>query len=334
MLLTKTRAYGLIELLLATAIASLLFALLIQLFLQFSESTFRFEQQASRNEVVHFAMVELQRDIRMAHYLPCGQTATQSSILNTATSHWWQNPFANQIRGYDDQQLPEAIVKDAISDQDALMILRAGKNRASIKSYAANRFTLAGEQSLAWLRTGSLLFACDPSHTVLFQAGVVNRRDRTIEVALDPAQKPGNCSRDLGPSLVGQCLQQGHSFQALSYIADYHAAIYYLSTSVSGNGRSIYREVLQLSGKPGKISSRRQELSAGIDTISFRYDLDLDRDGYAETHATAAEIRQQHLPWTHVSGVEIMLRYESSRHRIGPAVVAAAQPDRIHVAIR
>ena len=74
----RIQAYGLIELLLVTAAASLLFVLLIQLFLQLSQTTFRLEQQAVRNEVVYFALTEMKRDIRMARYLPCGQTATKT----------------------------------------------------------------------------------------------------------------------------------------------------------------------------------------------------------------------------------------------------------------
>ena len=72
----NTQAYGLIELLLVTAAASLLFILLIQLFVQLSQTTFRLEQQAVHNEVVYFGLTEMKRDIRMARYLPCGQTAT------------------------------------------------------------------------------------------------------------------------------------------------------------------------------------------------------------------------------------------------------------------
>ena len=335
----KTQAYGLIELLLVTAAASLLFVLLIKLFLQLSQTTFRVEQQAAHNQVVYFPLAEMQRDIRMARYLPCGQTKTQTSILKGSENSWWQNPFDNQLRGYEATQLPQAIVKDAIKDHDALMILRAGKNRIPIKSYKANRFVLAGEGSLAWLRKGALLIACDPNHTVLFQAGAVDLKQRTIEVTLDDKQIPGNCSQALGPALVesalsGQCLQQTYDFQTLSYITDYYAAIYYLSKAVSGKGRSIYREALTLSGKQGRISSRREELASGIAQLSFRYDLDIDRDGYAELQRTAAEIRQQSLAWSSVSAVEILLQYEPSRQSVLPAVSRSTQSDHSHVAIR
>jgi len=82
------------------------------------------------------------------------------------------------------------------------MILRAGENHIPIKSYEANRFVLGGKASLAWLRKGALLIACDPNHTVLFQAGVINRKHRTIEVGLDSTQIPGNCSQVIGPPIV------------------------------------------------------------------------------------------------------------------------------------
>ncbi len=328
-----------IELLLVTAAASLLFVLLIQLFLQLSQTTFRLEQQAVRNEVVYFALTEMKRDIRMARYLPCGQTATKTSILNMNDNNWWQNPFDNQLRGYDSKRLPQAIVKDAIKDHEALMILRAGENRIPIKSYEANRFVLGGKASLAWLRKGALLIACDPNHTVLFQAGVINRKHRTIEVGLDSTQIPGNCSQAIGPPIVdsglpGQCQQQAYDFQTLSYITDYYAAIYYLSMSVSGKSPAIYREALTLSSKQGRVSSRREELSSGIAQMSFRYDLDVDQDGYAEARRTAAEIRQQGLAWPSVSAVEMLLQYDSSEQSMLPAVIRSTQSDRIHVAIR
>ncbi len=335
----NTQAYGLIELLLVTAAASLLFILLIQLFVQLSQTTFRLEQQAVHNEVVYFGLTEMKRDIRMARYLPCGQTATQTSILKVSENNWWQNPFDNQLRGYGAKQLPQAIVKDAIKDHEALMILRAGKNRIPIKSYKANRFVLAGKASLAWLHKGALLIACDPSHTVLFQAGVVNRENRTVEVSLDSTQTPGNCSQAVGPPIVdsglsGKCLQQVHNFQNLSYIADYYAAIYYLSKAVSGESRAIYRELLTLSSKQGRIYSRREELSSGVEKVSFHYDLDVDQDGYAEVRRTAAEISQQGLAWSSVSAVEILLQYDSSEQSMLPSVIRSTQSDRSHVAIR
>ena len=134
--------------------------------------------------------------------------------------------------------------------------------------------------------------------------------------------------------LPGQCQQQAYDFQTLSYITDYYAAIYYLSMSVSGKSPAIYREALTLSSKQGRVSSRREELSSGIAQMSFRYDLDVDQDGYAEARRTAAEIRQQGLAWPSVSAVEMLLQYDSSEQSMLPAVIRSTQSDRIHVAIR
>jgi len=71
----------LIELLLVTATASLLFVLLIQLFLQLSQTTFRLEHQAVRNEVVYFALTEMKRDIRWFRIISRGVSSSSSHTV-------------------------------------------------------------------------------------------------------------------------------------------------------------------------------------------------------------------------------------------------------------
>lgn len=308
----KIQAYGLLELMFATAAASLLFILLMQLFMQLTQSTFFLEKQALRNDVVYFALTELKRDIRMSRYLPCGSTAIQVSLLDEV--NWWHNPFINQLRGYDAKKLPKAIANDALEGNDALMILRAGGNRQSIKSFESHRFTLSANSDLSWLRKGALLIACDSKHTLLFKAGEVSHKDLTIDMSVHARQRLDKCNEGLDPlnndlAEDTQCLEASFAQHSPSYITDYYAVIYYVSKAVSAASNAIYREQLTLSKKEGRVSSRRHELNPGVNRVDFKYQLDINQDGYAETQLTAGEIKRQQLAWSSVSAVDILLHY-------------------------
>ncbi len=268
------------------------------------KSTYRVTEGLSRlQENIRFSTDMLAWDIRMAGYIPCSQPQAQLNVVDS--NDWWAPLFTNAIRGFENgaNPFPGDSVNKVSLGSDSILILRGGSRVAAINYYDADNNEFIMQRDLggsSWVKSGSLMVACDLHKARLFQAGKIQSGDPTkISVADGSASEiPGNTTTNLNAS-----------FSNDSQLSNYHAVTYYISDSTSRNGSSLYRRYLNVNASL-KNSPLKEELIEGVESMQILYGLDVNADGTADRYIQADNaIVSGH--WQDVVAVKVSLLFAS-----------------------
>ena len=302
----KQSGFTIVELMVGLLLSLLLVAGVLQVYLG-SKTTYNITEGLSRlQENTRSSAEMLAKDIRMAGYIPCSQPQNSASVINADAEDWWAPVFNQPIRGFEGESstasFPAEIASTAKVGSDALVVIRSGEKVAGVKLFdqANNQFILQRDVGANWVEDDSLMVVCDSTNARLFQAATVNTT--SVEVAAvgtDPA--PGNASNIT------------RSFGSDAQLANYSAAIYYIRTSSSGEGFSLYRRFLNVNST-GDNTLVTEELAEGIENMQLLYGYDSDDDGIAEQYLKAndAMLTGGNIDnWQNVATVKIGLLYAS-----------------------
>ncbi len=300
--LLKQSGVTVIELMVALVLSLLLMAGVLQVYLG-SKTTYSVTEGLSRlQENTRSSAELLARDIRMAGYVPCSQPQNSATLINFDANDWWAPIFDQPIRGYEgDTSTAGFPVSDARVGSDAIVVLRGGDKVAGVKLFdqANNQFILQRSVETNWVEDGSLMIACDSTNARLFQAAAIDTDSVTVaNVGTTPA--PGNAS------------PVTRNFGSDAQLANYSAAIYYIRSSSSGQGFSLYRSYLNVNSAGVNAPSTPEELAEGIEHMQLLYGYDSDGDGFAERYLQADDAVFNTLAnWQNVASVKIGLLYAS-----------------------
>lgn len=279
----RQKGLTVVELMVGLLLSLLLMGGMLQVYLG-TRTTYEVTEGLSRlQENTRFSADMLARDIRMAGYVPCSQPQNTNSIVqaDVAAGDWWADLFNTPVRGFEGEggtsSFPAEVATDAIAGSDAILILRGGNKVAGVNFFdsANNRFIMQRNLGAGWIEDGSLMVACDSTNATLFQASGTQTSTVTQVSVADNTASPGNSTTNLG-----------YSFGNDAQLANYNAVIYYIVSSVSGDGLSLYRKYLNVASSASAVSNR-EELLEGVESMQLLYGIDSDGDGIANQYVKA-----------------------------------------------
>lgn len=314
--MTVTRSAGitLIELMIALAISAVLLAGVSTVYVGNRKAATLNEGISRVQENLRFASELLAQDIRMAGYVGC-KTDNITNALNTPTlPHLDIN---TPLQGFDNSEpgeFPDEITnvsnpvqQRAVVGSDALIVLRGGGAEFNIVSHNTNSATLGLDRVPTGILTqGQIVVVSDCRHSAALQiSDPVTGSATTIVHNTGGSTSPGNCWKKLGPiedpanpPACGGGTGTPHPFST-GKLLTMQSHLYYVATSVSGSGTSLYR--LSLNG--GALSVR-EELAEGVENLQVMYGIDgADTDSVPDRYVTADAVAD----WSTVNSVRIGL---------------------------
>lgn len=303
----KNKGFTVVELMVGVTLGLILLGSIVQVYLS-TKQTYDFTNGLARvQESARYSLDLMSRDIRMAGYVPCGNTAVRANLLNNADAEWWSNFFERPLQGFEGgtDTFPGNLNR-RVETADALLVLRGGNNVAGVNFYdsANNQFIMQRDLENDWIETGDLMLACDSQNTALFQAGeLTSANPSRIEVSTG-GQVPGNCSTQLASQCGGTEVE--YIFGNDAQLVNYEAVIYYIAERVEGsNDFSLYREYVFTADANQNTDTRAEELLEGVENMQLLYGFDQDTDGIANTYLQANEIADD--DWGQVVSIRVSL---------------------------
>lgn len=298
----RQRGLSLIELMIAVLISMLLIGGTIQIFIS-NKATYRLTEAQSRlQENARFAIMFLTRDIRMAGFIPCGQTTNVANTVNSPDD-WWKDFFNSGLNGYEggvstfpaDFPSVGTSAGDRVTTTDAIVALGGTSVSACVTSHSATAasFTLCGPTS--GIDKGDLLMVCDATNSSLFQMSGPNSsapHTNVVHATGVSGISPGNCTKGLGSPVPSPCTTNGtpYVYGADAQIVKFQATAYFIGISTSGTTNSLYRRTLVNTG--GTIAPQSEEIVEGIENMQVLYgeDTDTTPDGVANYYVRANDV--------------------------------------------
>lgn len=280
---------GLVEIMVALVVSSLLIGGLIQIFSS-NKQTYILQDEMSRlQENGRFAFHFLMKDLRMAGYFGCrNNVPVQNNLDPTSSDYDFSYDFAGsplitynaKDAGGWSPALPASIqALDPLAGNDIVLIRSAEASSVSLTSpYQSGDATKASIhlEKGHGLSKGDIAVVSDCSKATVVQitgeggggtsAAVTNNTGNSVS--------PGNATSALG-----------HNYGDGAIISKIQSNVFYVANNVSGVP-ALYRKTLTN-------GENAEELVAGVDQLSFRYGYDSngDRelDGYTEA-PTASQL--------------------------------------------
>ncbi len=321
--LHRQAGIGLVEIMIALAIALFLLAGIYALFVN-TKSTYTTQQGLSRlQETARYTLNRLAREVRMAGYRGCGGVGTAAidnrlAVSSTNAAQQFIYDFKLAVEGNDAQgggtwapSLPPTLTgltHPPLADSDVLTI-RGGTGQ-SVNITAPMPKTSSelkvNNVSTSGLKAGDIVMLSDCSHASIFQVTAIQTSSNHIQhhggtdAANDP---PGNISQTLS-----------YVYQAGAGVQQYGTTSYYIAdadaTSTSETVAGCKDGGCGLWMKTG--NDAPVELVRGVDDMQVLYGVAPDLKEAASSYVTADNVSD----WTRVVSVRLALLVSS----ISPAL--------------
>lgn len=306
---SSTRGFGLVELMIALLIGSLVSIAAISIFLAVKQ-TYRFNQAVSEvQDGTRVAFEYLSRDLRQAGLSGCDMSEPIANVLNTGPNNggtaWYAN-WANALHGYNGQTADPAIatgtgVGQRVAGTDSLEIFTLPDAGVSVAQDTNNgstsaQFKLNQDSNLA---PGDLAMVCDYDHGAIFQVTGPHSDNRTV-VHNTGTGTPGNCSKGLGYPSVCTTNGNSYTFSENARIVRLQANVWYLGHNPA-QGTSLYRETLVANG--GALTPQTYEMVRNVTAWTPLYHL-AGQNGFVP----AGNVTD----WTQVDAVRLQLTVQST----------------------
>jgi len=264
----QMRGLGVVELLLALLIGTLVVAAAISVFVSNRQTVAATQGLARIQQNMQAALELLARDLKMAGGNPCSRNIPLANVLNAQASRWWTRlasaetadvPWGNSVRGLSTAEFPAGTgAGERVAGSDAIELLSADAHAVTVVSHDGTRLIL--NTAAHGFVSGQLLLVCDPRQASLFQATVSGSTLRHPAGAM-------NCSAHLG--LPGGCEAAPFVYAPPALVARWAPVRWYLGHNGRG-GTSLYQMVMD---RNGQSRIRRQEVVTHIRSLAFRYRL-------------------------------------------------------------
>lgn len=290
------RGLTLVELMIAMTIGMFITGMVSVLFLASNKTSSYQEATARMQENARFAMTALSRSIRNAGYRSCGTSSTLSNVVSGGTSTWAYN-LETPVTGYEGgvSTFP-AQIGSPIANTDALVLVGVDSvaETAVISHDIASLSFTTGAHSI---RNGAVMVVSDCSNVTVFQNTGSNAPNQTRIFHGTSGVAPGNCFGGLGASCSKT--ERNHQFLPGATMSPLFSASYYIATSASGTGRSLWAVMLTDNGSVGAAT----EIIEGVDDMQLEYGEDTDGDGVPNGYVKANAVGV----WANVSAIRVSL---------------------------
>jgi type IV pilus assembly protein PilW len=271
------RGFSVVEIMIALTISLVLLAGVYKIYLGSKQSYRLTEGEARLQENGRFAMYFLTRQIRGAGYIGCANLDSVNSDSGKANIIVTSRPTdlvfntASVITGYDSGTWPAkfpAKPGNLVSGNSVILVRSASPvgTQLTTKMDRTNTSVQVVGNPESW-KAGDYLFVTDCAHADIFEATGVSSGAGPITISYGASYNvPGHLSAIYA---VG------------SQMMAYHSHLFYLGTSSSGAGNSLYE--VSDGGTP-------EELVDNVQAMSALYGVDTDGDKAANLYDSAAQV--------------------------------------------
>lgn len=294
--LRAQRGFTLIELMISLVLGLLVVGAATGIFLS-NQKTYRATESLARvQESGRVAFELMARDVREAAGNPCGKNLPVANVLNgasdPATRPWWMN-WEEGIGGYDNGALT-----GSSSGTDALQFLATDSSPATVTQHDQNPGNAGSPANFKvnstthGLKSDDIILVCDYTQASILQINKADDGNVTVEFNKGNGN-PGNCTKGLGVPVICTANGSSKSYGKNSLIAKLYAVRWYVADSKSGNGRALYRVLMD----KGAVLTP-EEVTDGIQNMQLTY-LVSGANGYVPASAS--------VDWKNVVAVKITL---------------------------
>lgn len=297
----RQKGIGLVEIMVALLVSSLLVAGVIQIFISNRQAYDLQGELGKLQENGRFAFQYLTEDLRMAGYMGCSRNLSVGNNLNDPDQYAYNLDGEPLVGLYVDgsgnlsgASVPTGLDLGTLTpNTDVVMIRRAGDDTVDLrppyrdKANPANTLVVQGHD----LKEGDIVVVSDCTNATIVQlttsadgsnASVTHNDSNSSKVV------PGNSTKDLG-----------HNYGEGATVSKMLNIIYYIDEGMDGNP-ALFRK---LGTDPS------EELMGGVENFRLTYGLDTDGDGDMDTdYMTAEEIDtdvSSSVDWSNVIAVRV-----------------------------
>ncbi|MED5388442.1 MAG: PilW family protein [Pseudomonadota bacterium] len=307
----RQKGIGLVEIMVALVIGSLLVAGVVQIFVSNRQAYDLQGELAKLQENGRFAFQFLTEDLRMAGYMGCSRNLEVGNNLNNPDQYAYELDGEPLIGFYVDSSgnlsgatIPTGLDLGTLTpNTDVVMIRRAGDGAVDLRppyrdqAKPANTLVLQGHD----LQIGDIVVISDCTDATIVQlTGSSNDGNNSaiVHAATNNSKLvPGNSTKDLG-----------HNYGEGATVSRMLNVIYYIDDGVDGSP-ALFRKVG---------TSASEELMGGVEEFRLTYGLDTNQDGTLDTkYMTAKEIDDDlssAVDWSNVIAVrmDVLMRGDSA----------------------
>ena len=297
--LNKQEGLSLVELMVALAVGLFLMAGVIQIYLG-SRQSFRVQESLSRlQENGRFALMFMERDIRMAGYRGCGTRSyrvSMNNVLVSNTSYLWN--FASGIEGYEATSesswniTPDASVTDALGGRDILTVRQASPETFRVTSHSTGTDNIV-LNSDASIEAGDVVMVASCKNAAIFVVTSASAGTLGHDASDDGDDNtPDNSTNDLGAVYVNADL---YKVDTVSYFI-----------GIGDSGRpSLFRVVG---------ANVAQELIQDVEDMQITYGEDTNLDALVDRYTSADAVTD----WNNVISVNVNLLLVTHEDNLSP----------------
>jgi len=306
----REKGIGLVEIMVALLVSSLLVAGVIQIFISNRQAYDLQGELGKLQENGRFAFQYLTEDLRMAGYMGCSRNLSVGNNLNDPDQYAYNLDGEPLVGMYVDAagnlsgaNIPTGLDLGTLTpNTDVVMIRRAGDDAVDLRppyrdqANPANTLVLQGHS----LEIGDIVVISDCTNATIVQlTGSSNTgNNSSIVHAATSGNKvvPGNTTKDLG-----------HNYGEGASVSKILNIIYYIDEGVDGNP-ALFRKL-------GTAPS--EELMGGVERFRLTYGVDVTGDGSLDgDYQTAEQIDTSvTMDWSNVIAVRIdmLMRGDSNK---------------------
>jgi type IV pilus assembly protein PilW len=279
---------GLVEIMVALVVSSLLIGGLIQIFSSNKQAYVLQDEMSRLQENGRFAFHFLMKDLRMAGYFGCRNNVPVQNNLDTSSSDYdFSYDFAGSpLVAYnaDDSggwspALPASIqALEPLPGNDIVLIRSADASSVSLtppyQSGDASKASIHLEKGHG-LSKGDIAVVSDCSQATVVQITGEGGGGTSAAVTNNTGNSasPGNATSSLG-----------HNYGQGAIISKIQSNVFYVANNVAGVP-SLFRKKLTA-------GENAEELVAGVDQLSFRYGIDSNEDRQLDSYTEAPTTSQ------------------------------------------
>ena len=279
------KGFSLVELMIALLLGLFLVSGVTGMYIS-SKQTYRMTDNLSRlQESLRFSLDFMSHDIRMAGYLPCRSTASNTNAVVNGDTTWFLDYFTRGIHGYEGgvDVFPVASV---VPGTDAIVILKGSAFASSLSFHNVdgNTFVLSSSFSDKDFERGRIGVVCDPRQASIFQISDADTGLKTVSYGDSTNIVPGNSITAIG------------SYGEDALIASYKPEIYYIRQSSQNIAvNSLWRSYLVADGPLAGTKTAQmnaEELLEGVESMQILYGVDISvpYDQIVDRYVTANNV--------------------------------------------
>ncbi len=292
---------SLVELMVALAVGMLLLAGVLQIYLG-SRQSYRVQESLSRlQENGRFALMFMEKDIRMAGYRGCATRSADDdsfiNILNSKTDYMWD--FGTGIQGYEAtsssswNDTPDSSIVTPLGGRDILTVRRATGESHTVITHADSTDDVILNAGVHFNEDDIVMLA-DCRSAVVFQVTSTDSAAASGTLKHETGgSDPGNASNDLVRTFQGSD----------AFLID--TVTYYIRNGTTGRP-SLYRKVGD---------DDAQELIQDVEDMQITYGEDTNVDALVDRYVAASGVAN----WNDVISVNINLLLTTPQDFLTPS---------------